>query len=415
MNALRGAIGCLLGFVAANGCAAEEFFDRVESALSFSALEHQFRARVSGTIDLEAYRYRQVPPGLIYADGNTLLNPRLSLFLDAQYGAHVYAFAQARVDRGFDPSDQGGRMRFDEYALRFTSRGGIFNLQVGKFATVVGNWVPRHGSWENPFVTAPLPYENLTAIWDIAPARSNTQLLNWAHVRPNGLPGAEFTEKRLRSPIIWGPSYTLGGTVFGEIGKWKYAVEVKNAALSSHPEIWGSTEDHWRHPTVGGRIGYRPGPMWNFGVSGSNGVYLRPNVTPTLSPGSHLGDHRQTVVAGDISFAWHHLQAWAEVYHARFAVPTVADVGTLGYYTEVKYKFTPQFFGSLRWNQQRFGTIPNGPLATRWGRNTWRIDVGPAYRFTPHLQLKLQYSYQRQNDAPKNYSHLLASQVVIRF
>ncbi|HEX2854223.1 MAG TPA: hypothetical protein VHO24_13385 [Opitutaceae bacterium] len=415
MNPMRGAIGGLLVLAATAACCGEELFDRIESALSFSALEHQLRARVSGTIDLEAYHVQHPSPGLVYSARDTLLNPRLSLFLDAQYGAGIYAFAQARVDRGFDPSEAGGRVRLDEYAVRFTARGGVFNFQVGKFATVVGNWVPRHGSWENPFVTAPLPYENLTGVWDIAAPRSNVQLLNWAHVRPNGLPGAEFTEKRLRSPVIWGPSYTLGGTVFGEIGKWKYAVELKNANLSSHPEIWGSTEDHWRHPTLSGRLGYRPNPTWNFGVSGSSGVYLRPHVSPTFQPGYNLGDHRQTVVAGDLSFAWRHVQVWGEIYQARFEMPNVGDADTVAYYTEVKYKFTPQFFGSLRWNQQRFGTIPNGPVETRWGRNTWRIDVGPAYRFTPHLQVKLQYSLQRQNDAPRNYSHLFASQFVLRF
>lgn len=415
MNSMRGAIGSLLVFGVTTGCFGEEFFDRVESALSVSAFEHQFRARVSGTIDLEAYHSRQSMPGLIYTDRETLLNPRLSVFLDAQYGARLYAFAQARVDRGFDPSDEGGRVRLDEFALRFTSQRGRFNLQVGKFATVIGNWVPRHGSWDNPFVTAPLPYENLTGIWDIVAPRSSTQLLNWAHVRPNGLPGAEFAEKRLRTPIIWGPSYTLGGAFFGEIGKWKYAFEVKNAGLSSHPESWGSTEDHWRHPALGGRIGYRPSPMWNFGVSAASGTYLRSTVTPTFQPGYHLNDHRQTVVASDFGFAWRHLQAWAEIYHARFEVPNVGNADTLAYYTEVKYKFTPQFFGSLRWNQQRFDTIPNGAVSTRWGRNTWRIDVGPAYRFTPHAQLKLQYSLQRQNDAPRNYSHLFASQFGLRF
>ena len=61
----------------------------------------------------------------------------------------------------------GAQVRLDEYALRVTPwDDGRFNLQVGKFSTVVGNWVQRHHSWENPFITAPLPYENLTAISD---------------------------------------------------------------------------------------------------------------------------------------------------------------------------------------------------------------------------------------------------------
>ena len=48
----------------------------------------------------------QPPPGLIDAAGDSLFNPRLSLFLDVQAGPHVYFFAQARLDRGFDPTDE---------------------------------------------------------------------------------------------------------------------------------------------------------------------------------------------------------------------------------------------------------------------------------------------------------------------
>src|SRR6266567_1025556 len=82
---------------------------------------------------------------------DNLFNPRLTLFLDAQYGSQIYFFAQSRLDRGFDPSDRGAQVRLDEYALRITPwDDGRFALQIGKFATVIGNWVPRHLSWENP-------------------------------------------------------------------------------------------------------------------------------------------------------------------------------------------------------------------------------------------------------------------------
>ena len=66
---------------------------------------------------------------------------------------HVYLFVQARVDRGFDPSDEEVQVRLDEYALRINPwEMSASDLQIGKFATVVGNLVPRHLSWENPFV-----------------------------------------------------------------------------------------------------------------------------------------------------------------------------------------------------------------------------------------------------------------------
>jgi hypothetical protein len=50
-----------------------------------------------------------------------------------------------------------------------------------------------------------------------------------------------------------------------------------------------------------------------------------------------------------------------------------------------------------------------------WGRDTWRIDVAPCYRVTPHFQLKLQYSYQEEPGAAQPVRHTLATQATLRF
>src|SRR5437764_13556237 len=145
----------------------DDVLDRLDNTLTLSAFHDNFRARLSGTLDLEFYNFQQPAPGLINSETDNLFNPRLTLFLDAQIGSQVYFFAQARLDRGFDPTDQGANVRLDEYALRITPwQDGRFTFQAGQFATVVGNWVPRHLSWDNPFINAPLAYENVTAIQD---------------------------------------------------------------------------------------------------------------------------------------------------------------------------------------------------------------------------------------------------------
>src|SRR5919109_680245 len=145
----------------------DDALDRLDSALTVSAFQDNLRARLSGTVDLEFYNFQQPTPGLIDSESDNLFNPRLTLFLDAQLGSQLYFFAQARLDRGFDPSDHGAEVRLDEYALRITPwEDGRFTFQAGKFATVVGNWIPRHLSWENPFINAPLVYENVTPIRD---------------------------------------------------------------------------------------------------------------------------------------------------------------------------------------------------------------------------------------------------------
>jgi len=385
----------------------DDFLDRLDTALSVSAFHDNLRVRLSGTLDLELYHFEQPAPGLIDSDIDTLFNPRLTLFLDAQIGSQIYFFAQSRLDRGFDPSDHGAQVRLDEYALRVTPwQDGRFTFQAGKFATVVGNWVPRHLPWDNPFINAPLVYENVTAIQDKYAPSSPLYFIYSPY----------FYQKYTFNPVIWGPSYASGISVSGRLGQFDYAVEMKNASLSSRPESWYITENGFENPTFSSRVGFRPNEAWNFGFSGSEGPYFRREAEPTLPPGHDIGDYREFVLGQDISFAWHHLQLWAEVYEARFEVPNVGDADTLAYYVEAKYKFTPQFFGALRWNQQLFNTISNGFGGNEhWSPDLERIDAAVTYRFTPHAQLKLQYSFQHETTGPRDDNHLFAAQFTVRF
>jgi hypothetical protein len=372
MKLLRVLSFCLLACTA-RALDVDDLLDRLDTALTMAAFQDNLRLRLSGTLDLEIYHLQQPAPGLIDSKIDNLFNPRLTLFLDVQMGSHIYFFAQSRLDRGFDPSDHGAQVRLDEYALRITPwDDGRFTLQVGKFATVVGNWVPRHLSWDNPFINAPLVYENITAISDKA--------------------------------------------VSGRLGRFDYAAEMKNSALSSRPESWNATETDFDHPTFNARLGFRPNQMWNFGVSVSDGAYFRSEAEPTLPRGRDLGDFRELVLGQDASFAWHHLQVWAEFYEARFEVPRVGDADTLAYYFEAKYKFTPQLFGALRWNQQIFGSVDDGRKGSlRWGQDLGRIDAAIGYRFSSHTQLKLQYSFQHETTGPHDDNHLLAAQFTVRF
>jgi hypothetical protein len=132
----------------------DDFIEKLAAHLTTSAFHDNVRARLSGLVDLEGYYVQQPRPGFIESAHDFLFNPRLTLFLDSQIGSSVYGFAQARFDRGFDPKDGGANVRLDEYALRFLLFDrGRFNVQVGKFGTIVGNWVRRHDSWESPFLT----------------------------------------------------------------------------------------------------------------------------------------------------------------------------------------------------------------------------------------------------------------------
>jgi hypothetical protein len=395
----------------------EDPFDDLDQALTFSGLGDQLHARISGTLDLEGYYTSLEEPALFETESHGVFNPRLSLFLDAQLGTHLYAFVQARADDGFDPGDPGPGVRLDEYVLRLAPFDDArLNLQLGKFATVVGNWTRRHGSWENPFITAPLPYENLTGVWDTTAVRSVPQLQFWGGILPHPNTSGQFVDQYRNIPVIWGPSYASGAAVLGAAGPLDYAVEVKNTSLSSRPETWAPTQTQWQNPTVSGRLGYTPDAMWNLGVSASAGPYLLPSVAGALPAGRSLDQYLELVIGEDASFAWHHVQVWAEAYEARFEIPGVGNADTLAYYVEAKYRFTPQFSGALRWNQQVFEplAVPAGADGA-WSRDVTRVDVGPCYRLTAHAEVKVQYSIEHQRADMGEWSSLAAVQLTVRF
>ncbi|MEI7909576.1 MAG: transporter [Verrucomicrobiota bacterium] len=405
MNPLRAiSLACLA--TAALSARGEDLLDRADEALTFAGCNGQVGAHLSGLLDLEFYQFNGDPPGLLFADGHELWNSRLTLLFDAQIGSHVYLFAQARLDRGFDPSAGPLQARLEEYALRWTpGDDGRFNLQAGRFATIVGNYIERHQSWENPFINAPLIYEHMTELSDAGPAQNRSGV------------GAVAEESKYEYlPVIWGPSYATGLAVSGRLGKFDYAAELKNSALSSRPETWDAGDHGFAYPTLSARLGYRPDMAWALGMSAGEGAYLTDQARAGLPSGTGLGDFKQYLLGQDLGFASGHWQLWAEVYEARFDVPHVGNADTLGYYLETKYKFTPNLFGALRWNQQFFDSVPNGNGGMDPSGNAiWRIDTAVTYRFTPRSQLKLQYSLQHEDQAEAALSHLVAAQFTLRF
>jgi hypothetical protein len=398
--------GSVLAVVLANSACAQELLDTLDESLHLQTRNGYVRADLTGLLDLEGYYIDGAPPGLIFSDDKFFFNPRLSLFLDTKIGQHLYSLLQVRFDRGFDPgADRDGDARFEEYLLRYTPFDEpILNIQAGKFATVVGNWVPRHLSWENPFINAPLPYENVTIVSDLSSPASTAGFL----ARRN-----RADQKADWVPIIWGPSYATGASIFGRVEHFDYAAEIKNSALSSRPEAWDPLEVQWDHPTVSGRVGVRPNTAWNIGANASYGAYLLPNAN--LPAGASLGDFNQLTVGSDISFAWHHLQIWGEAFASRFEVPNVGDVESLAYYVEAKYKFNSAWFGALRWNQQYFDEIPVAGFDERWDRDAWRAEAAITYRYSRHLQAKLQYSFHHQNGPFQQGEHLVATQLTVKF
>jgi hypothetical protein len=387
---------------------AQAWPDRLDRPLSLQSQGGSVRADLGVMVDLEGYWYERPAPGLIYGDGRSAFNPRLTLLSETRVGAHVFAFVQARIDRGFDPRSASRDVRLDEYLVRVMPFGDLrLAIQVGKFATVFGGWIPRHLSWDNPFVNAPLPYENVTSMTDRAAPPTPGAFLARRTV-PD--------KKRDWLPLAWGPAYSSGVSAFGSSKRVDLAFELKNRALSARPSRWSPGRDGWEYPTVGMRVGYRPGAPWVLGVSYSRGAYLSTEAGATLAPGRPLGGYHQTTIGSDVSYSRRHVQLWGEVVASRFEVPHVGNGDTWAYSLETKYKATPQLFLALRWGQQYFGKVANGAgIDQAWDGRIWRAEAGLGYRFTPHLQAKLQFGYNREDRPAPQGRQILAAQLTAKY
>jgi len=386
---------------------AQEYLDALDEKLTYTSADGTVKADLAFVGDVTLFAAEQPPQGLLFTTSDVFVAPRLSAFLDVQFGDRVLLHGQIRADRGFDPgSESGGDIRFDEYFLQFrASDAKEVNLRAGKYPTVFGSWAPRSLAWDSALITAPAPYEELIPITDSAAPASLASFTARRDVAAN---------KATWVPIIWGPSYATGAAVLGRINAFDYALEVKNAALSSRPETWDAIDNGFEtRPTASVRLGLQPAPEWTLGSSFSRGPYMQESAQATLPTGTSVDDFSQTTWGLDAGYAHRDWQVWSELIHATFDVPRVGQVDVLSGYIEAKYKITSQYWAALRVNQSWFGDIPG--QTTSWDRNTSRVDLGLGYRYSTHIGAKVQYSYAQQQGPDTEGNHLFAAQVIVRF
>ncbi|WP_075087076.1 hypothetical protein [Verrucomicrobium spinosum] len=198
--------------------------------------------------------------------------------------------------------------------------------------------------------------------------------------------------------------------------QFEYAIEIKSSALSSRPSAWEARELEWDHPTITGRLGWRPDSSLALGLSGSTGAYLLEAADATLPAESERDNFKQDTVGMDFRYSIRHFELWSEFIFTRFEVPGVGDADLASFYVEGRYKITPSLYAALRWNQQWFDDISDGHGGSPgWDRDLYRVDVALGYRFARNLQGKVQYSYGHEPGLNANGSHLLATQLTWTF
>jgi hypothetical protein len=368
-----------------------------ETPLNWRSKNGWIEVTYNGSFVFEGYVIDTRAPGLImendpffyYKDTNI---GRLSV------GEHLMFFVNLQDDRGFDPDNQGFRSELVAYFVRATPFDEPWvNLQAGKFATVVGNFVPRHGTFENPFVRDPLPYDFMTVLGNGPPAPNATALLNRRNIPDR---------KQRWIPMVWGPVYHTGVEAFGAVEKFEYAFCVANAALSTPPNQWDLDSQNDEHFNYEARVGYEPIIGLKLGASYALGPYLKK---------SRFDDMDQQTFGFDAAYSIGHWQFWSEFFATEWEAPNISDeLRAYSYYVETRYKFTPGFYGSLRWGQIFFNEIEkaNGN-DTRWDRDAWRIEAGLGYFIRKNIVTRIQYEHNHQNGDLQQGANMLSLQLAL--
>lgn len=392
--------------------------DHLREHLTFASAGGTVRARVSGRVDLTLYHEAQATADLRYteADSSMLFSPVARVFADVQLGPHLYAFAQLRADRGFDPAASPLEARLEEFSVRYTPMTKRrFSIEAGRFATIFGSWTKRHLAWEYPFITAPPAQETLLGLWDSKGAPAPARPAAWAHLRPLGDSAALVTDERRRIPVQWGPAYTTGVALRTGVRSWDFATELKNVGLSARPSTWDDTSNEvWQTPALAARLGWRPSKDWTIGASWAHGVYLAPRPEQVF-PGAERKDYTQTTLGADLTYEHRHLLVWGEVLGARFEVPGAGAADTLAATLESRYKFNARWAAALRLAWQGFREIETPVGDVPWGREVWRVEGGPVLRLAAQAQLKLLLGLRHEPDAAEPWAPNAAAQLSLRF
>ena len=369
----------------------------------------------SGSLENTLWLAAEVPPGFLEFDDGYLLDPCLSLTFDYQPDPHFFFHSTLRADRGFDPgTEPDGEVRLDEIILRYRPFGdGSLDIQLGKFPTIVGNWVPIHDYYEDPFILAPLPYSEINGINVNDPA-ANSPAAIATRAKLNGA-----TIHRLKenwSSLIWGPAYSNGIAVFGSSEKFDYALELKNSGLGAQPREWEFGEGDFTTPNISARLGYRPDAAWALGLSTNRSYYLNTQAEDVLAPGVERDDFTQDLIGIDLRWAHRDWLFSGEVFYVNYHT-LHEDLSSLSYYLQARYKAAPGL-----WIAGRFGqTLSNEVAIPSGGESPWspdylRAELALGWRITPDVLVKTQYAYTLvTNDLSEPSDHLLVLSMGWRF
>jgi hypothetical protein len=292
--------------------------------------------------------------------------------------------------------------------------GGL-NVQVGRVPPVFGAYPRRAYSDEGPLIGLPLVYQYLTTMRSDAVPLGADDLLavrgrGWYVSYPSGAfpPGPGV-------PVASATRWDTGVQVRLARDRFEAALALTRGTLAD-PRV-GETNDGKQ---LAGRVAFRPGPSFTFGVSAADGRFLAESVTDVLPSG--LGDDfRQRAIGLDLEHALGHLVLRAELVASRFELPAIGTpaveepLGILGGFLEARYRVAPGWTVGARVDRLDFSTLRGSRTSESWDAEVTRVEAGVSFVPRRHVSLRAVYQYNWRDSGRYAREGFLAAQLGLWF
>lgn len=309
----------------------------------------QERILIEGIFDTELHNTDAHSRLLSRNDGDFSILGRLQLWSAMQVSPDVQIYGLVEIETDDSSGKRDTEAELEQFALRYSSRSSpYFFLEAGKILSPLGAYSNRHLSTQNPLIG---------------------------------------------QPYIYITSYPLGVQAAGSSGWLDY-----RAALVDQPDIKPEfipvDPDSDFRPALG--FGVTPFPQLRFGFSYTKGPYLNDQLKAYLPSGTGWRDFDQRVIGFDFQYSRGYLEFNGQLVVSRYDVPFQSeDTDDTSYYLELKYTWTPRFYGAMRYGNYNETLInPTGdPSRDSQSIEFHDLEIGLGYRFSPDTLLKVAYRY----------------------
>lgn len=315
--------------------------------LASAAASAQERFLIEGIFDAELHDTDTDSHLLSRNDGDLSYVGRVQLWSAYQVSPsfQVYALVEGEIEDASGETES--EAEFEQYAVRYTRHSSpSFFIEAGRILGPLTVYSDRHLSSKNPLIGQ--PYTFLT-------------------------------------------TYPIGAQIGGSFGKFDY-----RAAMVDEPDIkpdFLSIEPGTAYRPVLG-FGFSPVQQLRFGVSYTEGPYLGGEADPGLPAGASWRDYDQQVLGFDFQYARGYLELNGQFVSAQYEIPFASeDSDNESYYVELKYTFTPRFYGAVRYGKNNETAIEylDGLNWAHQDVEFGDLELGVGYRFTASSQLKMAY------------------------